>query len=285
MLHAIRTANPTSCIVALHCSLSSGRQWKQLADTVSGAFRFVAPDLSGYGTNRQKYDLPTTLAQEVGFLSEQLADVHEPLHLVGHSYGGAVAFKIATMPRFAGRVRSLTLIEPVLPTLLKESVADRRLHERFVALGHGIYEDIWAGAFLEALDKFTTFWNGSGSSEELSGKARARMLDNIEKVAFDFCAVLQEENVTGAAERLKVPTLLFSGGLSPYMTQRIVGRLASIIAGAEARHLPSAGHMLPLTHGAVLNEAIIRHIARADDCADLPLAADQRAIAGAAQIR
>ena len=30
---------------------------------------------------------------------------------------GALAFKIATDPRYASRVRSLTLIEPVLPTI------------------------------------------------------------------------------------------------------------------------------------------------------------------------
>lgn len=266
-----------SCIIALHCSLNSGRQWKQLAALANDTHRFIAPDLSGYGNNRTTFDLPTTLALEVEFLREQLDAVAEPIHLVGHSYGGAVAFKIATIPDLAGRVRSLTLIEPVLPTLLKENAGDRRLHERFAALGHSVCVDIWNGAHIEALEKFTAFWNGSASSEQLSEKNQLRMLEHIEKVAFDFSAILGERGVTAAAETIRIPTLLFSGGLSPYMTQRIVGRLASIIPLAEAQHLPAAGHMLPLTHGAILNEAIMAHIVRADECADLPLAADQSA--------
>ena len=67
-------------------------------------------------------------------------------------------------------------------------------------------------------------------------------------------------------------TLLFSGGLSPYMTQRIVGRLASLIEGAETHHLPPAGHMLPLTHSRQINPQIVAHIARADDLATVSLA-------------
>ena len=69
-----------------------------------------------------------------------------------------------------------------------------------------------------------------------------------------------------------MPTLLVSGGLSPYLTQRVVGRLASMIAGAKARHLPAAGHMLPISHAATINPDIARHIARADEFAGLSLA-------------
>ena len=62
----------------------------------------------------------------------------------------------------------------------------------------------------------------------------------------------------------RVPTLLMSGGLSPYVAQRTVARLAGLIAGAHARHFPDAGHMLPKTHRDVVNAEIIRHIQRAD---------------------
>ena len=98
------------------------------------------------------------------------------------------------------------------------------------------------------------------------------MIEHINKLAYDFAAALSEDNVTTAAAGIKVPTLLFSGGLSPYMTQRIVGLLASLIEGAEMHHLPSAGHMLPLTHARQINPQIVAHIARADDLARVTLA-------------
>jgi pimeloyl-ACP methyl ester carboxylesterase len=125
---------------------------------------------------------------------------------------------------------------------------------------------------MEALDKFLLFWNGSGPRENLSDEARLRMIEQIEKIAFDFTAVLGEQDVGAAAAGLRVPTLLYSGGLSPYLTQRIVGRLASIIPGAQAKHLPAAGHMLPISHARILNPDIATHIIRADELAGISLA-------------
>jgi len=272
--HQILSANaPKRCVIALHCSLGSGRQWSRLAEELGGNYRLIAPNLSGYGdNNRCAVDLPLTLAEEVAMLGERIAEAEGPFHLVGHSYGGAVAFKMATGSRFASRVRSLTLIEPVLPTLLAESAADRRLHELFAKLARGISADLWNGLTMEAIDKFTAFWNGSGPAEKLSNGARLRLIEQADKLAFDFTAALAEENVTAAAAKIRVPTLLFSGGLSPYLTQRIAGRLASVIVGADARHLPAAGHMMPFSHAKLINPEIARHIAHADDLAEISLA-------------
>jgi pimeloyl-ACP methyl ester carboxylesterase len=196
-----------------------------------------------------------------------------PIHLVGHSYGGAIAFKIATASAFSSRIRSLTLIEPVLPTLLKDGHADQRLYKRFVWLSHELYCDLWNGSTLEAIDKFSEFWRGSGTREQITPAARIRMIEHAERLAFDFTAALAEENPIAAAASLRVPTLLLSGGHSPFMTQRIVQRLAAVIDGAELDHLPDAGHMLPLTHAATINPWIKRHIARADELAGVPLMA------------
>ncbi|WP_108522266.1 alpha/beta fold hydrolase [Bradyrhizobium algeriense] len=275
VIHISRREREKACVVALHCSLGSGRQWKTLADELGREHPFFAPDISGYGTNSCcAVDLPLTLAEEVRCLNGQLNDAEGPIHLVGHSYGGAIAFKIATCSAFAHRLRSLTLIEPVLPTLLCESDADRRLHARFAQVARDVSEDLWNGSALEAIDKFIAFWNGSGPQDPLPASVRLRMIERADKLAFDFTAAFAEENVATAAASLRVPTLLFSGGLSPYVTQRIVQRLGAIIDGAEVRHLPDGGHMLPLTHASSVNPAIAGHIARADELAGVPLAAE-----------
>ena len=250
------------CVVAVHGSVSSGRQWTRLADELGPNYQMIAPDVSGYGGNRDLIILPERLSGEVALLCKHIGKIEGPFHLVGHSYGGAIAFKIATASRFASRVRSLTLIEPVLPTLLAETVADRRLHDLFAQLARQLYDDLSKGHAMEAIDKFTAFWNGSAPAETLSPEARLRMIEQAGKLAFDFRAVLAEENVTAAAAAIRAPTLLFSGGLSPYLTQRIVGRLASLIAGAQVRHLPAAGHMMALSQ--LINPEIAGHIARAD---------------------
>ena len=269
-----------SSVVAVHCSLGSGRQWTKLATELNvklgPTIKLLAPDLTGYGHNACLLDLPMTLAQEVSALREHLREANGPIHLVGHSYGGAIAFKIATDPAFEHRIRSLTLIEPVLVTLLLESAPDRRLYNQFADLAREVSRDLWNGSVLEAIDKFTEFWNGSGPREQLTPATRIRMIEHAERLAFDFLAAFAEEHVTMAAASLQVPTLLFSGGQSPNLTQRIVRRLAAIMDGVEVRHLPDAGHMLAMTHAAAINPAITAHIARADELAGLPLAAGQR---------
>ena len=160
----------------------------------------------------------------------------------------------------------------MLPTLLCESEADQRLRARFAQVARDVSEDLWNGSVLEAIDMFTEFWNGSGPQDPLPASVRLRMIERAHKLAFDFTAAFAEENVATAAASLRVPTLLFSGGLSPYLTQRIVQRLGEIMDCAEIEHLPGAGHMLPLTHASTINPAIARHIARADELAGVPLA-------------
>ncbi len=212
-------------------------------------------------------------------LGEQLREAEGPFHLIGHSYGGAIAFKLATQSSFARHIRSLTLIEPVLPTLLAGSGSDHRLYRRFDELARGIQADLWKGLAMEAIDKFMSFWNGSAPAEKLTPEARLRLIEHADKLAFDLAAAFAEQNVGTAASGIGVPTLLLSGGLSPYLTQRIAERLASLIPGVDARHLPAAGHMMPFTHAKLINPEIASHIARADDLAGVSLASPLEATA------
>ena len=65
VIHISRAYREKACVVALHCSLGSGRQWKTLADELGREHPFFAPDISGYGANGCALDLPLTLAEEV----------------------------------------------------------------------------------------------------------------------------------------------------------------------------------------------------------------------------
>src|SRR5688500_8144877 len=85
-------------VICLHASASTSRQWQPLADDLGNAFEVATPDLLGHG------DAVPWRGKHAGVL---LADVTRVLaiagssarriHLVGHSYGGAVALRAALL--------------------------------------------------------------------------------------------------------------------------------------------------------------------------------------------
>src|SRR5262249_20339107 len=142
----------------------------------------------GYGDAMFGISAPASLASEVDFLGAQLDRIAGPLHLVGHSYGGAIAFKAATMPHFAARLRSLTLIEPVLPPILLDHAEDVPLYEGFAKVSQWICSALSHGDAQSALEHFIRFWSGPGAWERVVPQTRARMLLQADKVASDFTA-------------------------------------------------------------------------------------------------
>src|SRR5260370_31041201 len=128
-----------------------------MATWVGGWWEGRTTECAGSGDASGPGSVLARLGEEVELLGPRHDEARGPIHLIGHSYGGAVAFKIATCSPYARRVRSLTLIEPVLPTLLRDEPADRRLHDPFERLMQEVCEDMFDGLALEAVDKFTAF--------------------------------------------------------------------------------------------------------------------------------
>ena len=165
-------------VMALHSSASSGAQWKALMRDLAWERRVLTPDLPGYGKAEESAPLmaPADLAREAEWLLRNAGLPAGPFHLVGHSYGGAVAMKLALLaPR---RVRSLTLFEPVLFHLLSPAAApviwdrERRLHRDIVGLRDRIRGAVAAGWPAHGMAAFVDFWSGAGTWQPTgAGKA------------------------------------------------------------------------------------------------------------------
>jgi len=101
-------------VLLLHSSAASRRQWRSFVEAESVRRRCLAPDLIGYGETADRQGRVFSMAQEMEVVDSLRALAGGPVHLVGHSYGGAVAAAYAQA--HADQVLSLTLIEPVLFT-------------------------------------------------------------------------------------------------------------------------------------------------------------------------
>ena len=95
--------------IALRCSGSSGRQWSALRKSLR--LQVFIPDLMGCGAMPHLAgDRRFRLADEARPIVALIDELEAPVHLIGHSYGGAVALRIAV--ERPNRIASLTLYEP-----------------------------------------------------------------------------------------------------------------------------------------------------------------------------
>jgi pimeloyl-ACP methyl ester carboxylesterase len=267
-------------ILLLHSSGLSAQQWRKLVSTLSPQWRVIAHDFLGCGVNPpwapgQEFELQLELDAVFARL-----DAQEPIHLVGHSYGGFVALELAR--RNPDRIASLALYEPtafgVLDSAEDDDVLDsflqliplfdlshlpRRLaSQRALAGSVEVPLDvqkipIGTEAWLRA---FTTYWAGEGVWSAMPEETRASFLRAGEKVYLEMRAATVDRTPVTAYRALAMPTLLMCGARSPEPTRRIARRLAETMPRACLREFPTAGHLGPITHAIRVNEAIEEHL-------------------------
>ena len=229
--------------VLFHASLGSKRQWVPFAQRVSEAMRSVAVDLWGYGDAPMPSRGSHSLDHEVDRVHAQLVALFGFLprvHLVGHSYGGAVALRFAQ--RHPARVASLALYEPIAFSLLPADGAERAT---IAAVREAMDIRLGWGDARGAASIFVDFWSGAGAFAALAPAAQSALEARIRKVPLDFVAAVTAPMTLDDLRELAVPTLLLGGTRSPAVTQAIVAALTRTLPAARTGWL-DAGHMGPV---------------------------------------
>ena len=250
----VHRSRPT--VVALHCSGSSRRQWRQLTEELEDRFDVVAPDFLGAGSIGPWFgDRPFQLTDEAALTVDIIDGTEMPVHLVGHSYGGAVALRAAI--ERPNRVASLTLYEPTVFHILGSMGPDGRNMLRGVqALAAQIDRAILVGAYRKAAELFVDYWNGPGAWAMMPAERQAQIGHYFPKASLDFRALFNEATPLTAYRRLRVPLLLMQGEHAPAPTEMIIRKLTSFMQPASAVTVAGAGHMGPISHAEVVAENI-----------------------------
>ncbi len=252
-----RPARPAAkATLCLHCSTGSSRQWASLAAALGDGRRVIAPDLLGYGDNPPwPRGQPVSLDDEVSRLMPLLECQDEPVDVVGHSFGAAVALKLALLRPH--RVRSLCVYEPVLFGLLREDAASDAARAQIHAISTRVDRALTRGAIEAAAALFIDFWSGDGAWKSMPQSRRDGVRARIEKVRADFEALFTEQITLAALRRLHVPVLCLSGKRSPAVARRVADLLTSTLPDVRSRRFVQAGHMGPVTDADAVNESIV----------------------------
>ena len=247
-------------VLLLHCSCASSAAWDSLCDALDEDFRVIAPDQWGCGesdpwTGQGEFDL----AREAAPILDITGRIGTAVHLVGHSYGGGVALRVAR--ERPDLIRSLTLIEPSAFHLLRSGdLDDQILFREISSVADTVREGVLSGDYWGGMARFVDYWNGKGTWDSMPQKARIKLGKSLSKVVLDFHALFEEPARLEDYGALSIPTLLLCGDRSPAPSRRIVEMLASTMAHARVVQIQDAAHMSPFTHSDAVNAAIGAHL-------------------------
>lgn len=257
-------SNTMPTVIALHCSGACGYEWRRLTQVVGQRFKVVAPDLIGCGTaGPWGGSHAFTAADEAARIVDIVDAADGAVHLVGHSYGGGVALRVAR--ERPARIASLALYEPVAFHVLRTAGPDgHAAFEEIGALAGRIDRAVLCGAFWTAAEMFVDYWNGAGAWAAMDAQAQAALARYIPKACLEFRAMTQEPTSVGAYRRFSFPTLLMVGEHTSEPVRLIGRQLAKAMKLSSLRTVFGAGHMGPFTHATEVNAMIADHLLRAE---------------------
>jgi len=260
-------------VLLLHSSASSARQWDALAQLLAPHHEVHAIDLHGHGAQPAwSASAPMALADEAALAAPLLRGTRG-VHLVGHSYGGAVALKLAALhPQL---VRSVVVYEPVAFRLLFEDTASHAEVNEVLTLVVDLHERLAHGDLHAAAQRFVSYWSGAAAWDAMPTARRAAVAARMPSVRRHFDAVFAERpaRIDGA-----VRTLCLSGVDTAASTRRIGQLLRHALPQASHERLPDMGHMGPLTHGPVVNRRIASFLDERRERASLSAPTPQSAV-------
>jgi pimeloyl-ACP methyl ester carboxylesterase len=266
-------------VVCIHASASSSAQWRSLMERLASRYRVIAVDLYGSGrTSAWPGDRPMRLDDQLALLEPVFRAAGDEFHLVGHSFGGAIALKAAFVDR--SRVLSLALYEPVLFSVLMADARDGAAAREIVAVRDDTIRLVDQGELDASAARFVNYWMGEGAWAATPESRKPAIAAAMRAVKLEWHAAFSEPTPLHAFGAIDVPTLLLTGKKSKESARAIARLLRAVLLRVRAEDLEGVGHMAPVTQPERVNPLIERFL----DAAQAPFAGHhvERAAAAAA---
>lgn len=241
-------------LVFVHGSLCDYRYWNSQTGFLSKHFLCVSVSLSHYwpadgACIQGEFGWKTHVAELAEFIAAMNLG---PVHLVGHSRGGCVAFHVAReYPRL---VKTLTLADPGGPLQI-DGMQEASLPPATNVLRAKVADLIENGAIDAGLELFVDSVSMPGFWRKSPAGFRTMAIDNAATLPKQFRDPLPAYS-RDAARDVKCRTLLIEGEKSPRMFRNNVEKLADWIDYADKQTVAGASHGMNVAKPGVFNRLV-----------------------------
>src|SRR3989442_8559799 len=242
-------------IVLLHGSATGSSSWDSVAGSlVSAGPGVFAPDMLGYGQSpaaTSSYGIEEEVAHLARLLDLQNVGT---VHLVTHSLGSLIGLHLRRA--LGARVTRMTLIEPVVVSVLRERAEDaayaemEEQYQRFMSLS----ADHEAAAHY-----FVDHWGGAGAWDSMGSRGRTTVRSLVPTLRLEMTAARSDTATLGWLAESPPPTTILVGERT-LLAPRAVARLLAPALRATTIVVPGAAHMIPITHPAAVVDAVRRAV-------------------------
>jgi pimeloyl-ACP methyl ester carboxylesterase len=198
------------------------------------------------------------LDDQVALLAPVFQTAGDRFHLVGHSFGGAIALKAALSNR--GRLLSLVLYEPVLFSVLVADAPESAAAREILAVRDETIRLVDQGALDAAAERFVNYWTGEGTWAATPGNRRQAIATATRAAKAEWHALFSEPTPLHAFASVDVPTLLLTGTNSKESARAVARLLTAVLPQVRVEEIEGVGHMAPVTHPEWVNPLIERFL-------------------------
>jgi pimeloyl-ACP methyl ester carboxylesterase len=252
-----------TAVLLIHGFPDRGSMWhNQIAALTEAGYRVIAPDLRGFGDSDapegvDNYSLLTIIGDMTGILDALGVD---KAHVVGHDWGAAVAWLLATFA--ADRVLSLTAVSVGHPSAFASAGWEQKQKSWYMlAFQHvGLAEDM----VMHDNFKFFEQWGEGGSSkqwaEDLSRPGRMTSTLNI------YRANVPAESLLATA-RMELPPVpvrtmgVWSDGDGALTEAQMKNSAEHVAGGFRFERIEGISHWIPTAAPEKLNALLLDFLA------------------------
>ena len=261
-------------VVFVHGIPTDHRAWDAQLAALSASFRCVTYSRRYAYPNVRPGDLTdSTIQNNAADLAGLIQQLNlDPVHLVGHSYGGFIAAYLAT--RQPELLRSLTLVEPAIASLLLRDPKSRGeafgllLRHPKVALSASRFlstSNEPAQAALRANDLLAAVRFNLDGVEDRS-EVLEHLPEAVQKMMVDNGRTVKETdtpypNLSRAAlAEIQLPTLVVHGETGAFWLRSVAEMAGAAIPGSRVVTIPGAGHYPHFQNPDAFNAALVEFL-------------------------